>query len=262
MPASQAASGAGRQLPPPESIPLTLRLPKALVLALLLCAAGAGAAETTFVAKLGKIELNLPIPDGFQPPTHTPPVIVHMLESALPAQDRLLGILMPLPDPDAHTPGIAMDRYYMVQTLRPVEEKGMSPAMYEELKKIFREQSNALLTDKNHLLQEGMEKMSRDAAAQTGDKQFEVKAGKTSRLELVSDEPDLIEFTSVSDVSVATSRTQDSGPIAATYGFMYLRGRLVMAAAYATYRSDDDVDWTKGAMRDWFKRTRELNPAR
>jgi hypothetical protein len=241
---------------------MTLRLPKALLLALLLCAAGAGAAETTFVARFGKTELNLPVPDGFEPPTQAPPVIVHMLESALPPQDHLLGILMPLQDPASRNPGFQMDRYFMIQSLRPAEERGMPPAAYEQLKKVFRDKSSALLTDKNRYLQEGMEKMSRDAAAQTGDKQFEVKAGKTSRLELVSEEPDLIQFSSVSDVSVSTSHSQDTGPIASTYGMLYLRGRLIIAAAYATYRTDEDVDWTKEAIGAWFKRTRELNPAR
>jgi hypothetical protein len=237
-----------------------LRRARAALAVVVLAGSSAHAADSTFSVRLGDADLTLPVPAGYAEPSLAPPAIARALAAALPARNRLLGILTPVGTARNAQPSQKIERYFIVQANRQSEQSGIPPgATFEQVKKILRAKLVAQPPGKDPAVQANLDRYAHEAASSSRGGTLAVEHRNTMPPRLLADEPDLLEYSTVSEFALSDGNGTRTAKSATTVAYMFIKGRILEVNAYARYRTDQDLHWTEVAMSAWTARARKLN---
>jgi hypothetical protein len=229
-------------------------------------AATATLAETpqdVLTDKLGDQPVTLPNPPGFVEPEGAASAVRDMLQRALPAAYRLIALRVPQDYVDklrAHDRTASLSRYCTILTYRKYEASGMSPELFEAIKKMLRDQSDKVMKQANVIAADSAERMSKDIGAKTGDATTSLKVGDSTSLGIIEEHPGSFALATVGPVSISSKNLNESGNQVAVVAVALIHGKPVNANFYSDYKSNADLVWAEGQARDWLRRVNELNP--
>lgn len=225
-------------------------------------AAAAPGTDTADVM-IGDTKITLPILAGFAPPSATPKPLWDMMAHALPPTNRLLASMLPsdaLQTPPPANGDAAAGRVLGVQTFVAVEQSGVTADQFAEIKTVMREQNQQLLANLKDEIKESTDRVSKDAAALSGDNSTKVTSHDTASLGIFDEQPNSISLAAVQTISVAMKKGSTDVRQVMGMSTLRLRGKALMVSVYSRYRSEADVEWVKAQVRAWVKKVNELNP--
>ena len=226
-------------------------------------AALADATEETLVDKIGDVPVTLPSPAGFVAPEGPASVVQDMLARTLSDNYRLIALRVPQDYVDklrAHDRTASMSRYCALLTYRKYEAGGMSPQLFEAIKKTLREQSDKVMKQVDTIAASGVERFGKEIAAKTGDTTTSLKIGATTSLGIVDERPGSFVMATIGPVSISSRKLSESGNQVAVVAVALVHGKPVAANFYADYHSNADLEWAEDEARHWVRRLAELNP--
>ena len=211
---------------------------------------------------LGNVEIQLPIPVGFAPPSRTPAMLRGIIEHGLPVTNRFVALLMPEDFFAARAAGEKphMSRYYLVQTFRQFEDDGMSQADFDKVKDIFRRQAGAAFDAAASEVTAGEGRMASDASSLTGDKSIALHMGSTKQLGIFDEQANSMSLAMLTPMSFTDRNGSRQSEQASATVIILMDGKPLEMSVYADYRSQADVDWVKSAAREWLQQFSALNP--
>ncbi len=226
-------------------------------------AASAARVEQTTVETIGNVEFTFPVPPGYAKPAATPPAMRDLMTHALPPTNRLVTVMVTqqfLDDLQAGNTTSNKARYLGVQSFRSIEQSGVNPEMFDQLKAMFRNQSDQMLEKAKSFETDSAARLSDDIGKLSADSNASVKMSDQSLLGIFDEQPDSISLCAVQllSASVHDQKTQMKQVMAMTA--VRLRGKVLMVGIYSSDHSQADVDWVKEQARAWNKRMHELNP--
>lgn len=183
------------------------------------------AAEPGVQAPIGLKLLKLPLPAGFADAMRDLPQMRAIGERVTPPSNRLLALFMSQEDHQRAKGGQApaMQRYFMVQTLRQAESASVSPAEFAEVRTMLRQQYKSLVQQAGNQVQ-GL-------------------------------------LASATRFVVQSEGRSDEVPTSMAITTAVLKGKLLYFYAYAVYRDAQDLDWLRGVTRDWLTLASAGNPS-
>ncbi len=218
------------------------------------------AAVTTTI---GDAQIALPILPGFAAPSATPKTFVDMMARALPATNRLVAIMLrddfmaKVQAGDVSTP---LSRYMGVQTFPAYEQTGMTPALFEQVKTLFRTQSAQLLEKAKATAATGTDRLSQDVAKLTGDDSTSIRTGDGSLVGVFDEQPNSISIAALQTVSATTHAGSLQVRQVMALSSVLIHGKVLVVSVYSNYEAPADIDWAEGQVRTWVRRLNELNP--
>lgn len=219
--------------------------------------------EQTMVDNIGGVEFTFPVPPGYAKPAATPPAMRDLMIHALPTTNRLVAVMVTQQFLD-ELQGVGASskkaRYLGVQSFRSVEQSGVSPEVFDQLKAMFRNQSAQLLEKAKSLEGESTARISEDVAKLSGDSNASVTTSGQSLLGIFDEQPDSISLCAVQSLSTSVHDKKGQMKQVMAMTAVRLRGKVLMVGIYSTDDSPADVDWVKDQARAWNKRMHELNP--
>ena len=136
----------------------------------------------------------------------------------------------------------------------------MAPALFEGIKRMLREQADAVLkaaATRAAGMEEGMQK---DMARLSGDKSAKLTVGEHTSLGVFDDQPNSVALAASGKVVVSSKQYNDAGEQVSTISLVLIHGKPVGAMCYSDYATQDDLAWAQREARDWIRRAGELNP--
>ncbi len=223
----------------------------------------AATSETTFTDKVGDQPVTFPTLPGFVEPEGPASVVRDVILRALPDNYRLIAFRVPQDYVDklrAHDRSAAMPRYWTVMTYPKYEAGGMSPQLFEAIKKMLREQSQKVMAQVDAQTASGAERVSKDLGAKTGDSSTSLKVGASTSLGIIDEHPGSFALATIGPVSISSKNLNESSNQVAVVAVALVHGKPVNANFYSDYRSNADLVWAEDQARDWLRRLNELNP--
>lgn len=220
-------------------------------------------ASLTVDARLGDVDITLLVPAGFGAPAQAPRQIVEVMTNNLPAANHLLGIMVSQDDLDRIARGVnpTMSRYFTLMSVRSLEQDAITAAHFEQLKSVLRQQGNDALKEMQKRYASNIDGMGRDAGRISGDSAVSMKLQAGDMLGVFDEHPNSIALAYMSTVSLGSRKGLETIPLVTASGYVLLRGRPVNVNAYAEFHSKADIEWAEAQVRDWMRRTTELNAA-
>jgi len=225
-------------------------------------AAAAPAADSADVT-VGETTIHLPILPGFAPPSATPKPLWDMMAHAMPPTNRLLASMLPadaLQNPPPPSGDAAAGRLLSVQTFVSVEQSGVTVDQFDQIKRVMREQNKQLFANLKDEIKESTDRVSKDAAALSGDNTTQVTSHDTASMGIFDEQPNSISLAAVQTISVAMKKGSTDVRQVMAASTLRLRGKALMVSIYSRYRSEADLEWVKARVRDWVERVNALNP--
>lgn len=238
------------------------RLVVAVFAASFALAASATPADT-LADRLGTLPVTLPTPAGFAPAEGAAATMRDIIARALPPNDRLIAVQVPrdyLARQRAHEATGSLSRYVTVLTYRNYEASGMSPALFDAVKKAMRGQGDEVMKTAQAQLGGAVDKMNKDLANVTGDSTAALKVGAISSLGLVDEQPNSFVMATIGAVAVSSRKINETNDQVAVVAVVLIHRKPINANFYSDYGSKDDLDWAENQAREWIRRVNELNP--
>ena len=243
--------------------PLRLALALALAVALASPLAAADDARVSSVsASLGTDTIELPVLDDFTYPGEVPPVIRDITARATPASNRFIAVMMPRPYLQELMTGKRsyLTRYLVVQTIRAGEQMVMPDNAFEQVRRTFRSDAQALLKRSQDATRARSAQAVHDTGTTLGDPAMTVETGPMKSLGVFDDEPDAIALASVQPITSSSS----GGGIrkfnqVSAMAIVAVHRKPLLVTLNAEYESQEDIDWAEQQAREWIRRVRELN---
>jgi hypothetical protein len=224
--------------------------------------APARAAEPGVQAPIGLKLLDLPLPAGFADATRDLPQMRTIGERMTPPSNRLLAVYMSQEDHQRAKGGQApaMQRYFMVQTLRQAESATVSPAEFAELKSVLRQQYKGLVEQAGKQVQGLLDSAAREIGRDGGVESLSLKAGEMKGLEVFEERSNSISLLAATRFVVQAEGRSQEVPMSMAITTAVLKGKLLYFYAYAVYRDVQDLDWLRSVTRDWLTLADASNP--
>lgn len=226
-------------------------------------AAPAPAPDSTLAVTMGDQRITVPMPEGLVAPEGPAVAVTDMLRDSLPANYRLVALRVPQSYVDglrARDPATSMARYCTILSYRKYETSGMTPAMFEAVRKALREQGDKVLKAADTLAASSAERMGQELAKRTGDASTSLKIGTSTSLGLVEEHPDSLVLATIGPVSITSKAVNESGQQVTVMVIARVHGKPINANFYADYHSKDDLVWAEVQAREWLRRLDALNP--
>lgn len=223
----------------------------------------AAAPADTFADELGGQSVTLPMVPGFTEALGPAAPLRDLLKRALPPNYRIIGFQVPkdyLDKVRAHDGSASLARYCTVLTYREYEAGGMSQALFDQIKKTMREQSDKVLAQIRTEAASSIEQMSRDAGRMTGDPTTSVKIGNSTSLGVFDEQPNSFALASIGPVAVSSKKVNQTHDQASVMAIVLIHGKPINVNFYADYSSKADLLWAQDQARAWIRRVNELNP--
>ncbi len=227
-----------------------------------LAPAAAVAAEPGVQAPIGLKLLDLPVPAGYVEVLRDLPQMRMIGERMTPPSNRLLAIFMSQDDHrrarSAQAP--SMQRYFMVQTLRQAESAVVSDAEFGQVRDLLRQQYQSLLKQAGVRAQGQLDSATREIGRDAGIESLSLKAGEMKGLEVFDERTGSISLLAATRFVVQTEGRSEEVPMAMAITTAVFKGKLLYFYAYAVFREPADLDWLRGATRDWLALAAASNP--
>lgn len=217
----------------------------------------------TFADELGGQRVTLPMVPGFTEAVGPAAPLRDLLKRALPPNYRIIGFQVPkdyLDKVRAHDGSASLARYCTVLTYSQYEADGMSQALFDQIKKTMREQSDKVLAQIQTEAASGIEQMSRDAGRMSGDSTASVKVGNPTSLGVFDEHPNSFALASIGPVAVSSKTINRTHDQASVMAIVLIHGKPINVNFYADYSSKADLLWAEDQARAWIRRVNELNP--
>ena len=225
--------------------------------------AGAAPAPPTARAPLGQVQLTLPIPAEFEPPSVTPKAYMRFFEEAQPPANRVLAAMLSkdyVAKVRAGNKTAEMSRYLVVKTLRRFDQEDFTPDDLTQAKAMMRHPSAQVLQLQRDLLTQAANRMAKDVSTMTGDASVTMHSGEVHALGVFDEQPNSIAVAALqTSGSHSKAGTEEYVQVAAT-ALILVRHKMLSVVVYDDFDSPANVEWVKGVIRDYVKRVDELNP--
>lgn len=226
-------------------------------------AAPASTSDSTLAITMGDQQITLPLPEGLVAPEGPALAVTDILRKSLPANYRLVALRVPQSYVDglrARDPATSMARYCTILSYRNYEASGMSPALFEAVRKALREQGDKVLKVAEAQAASSAERMGQELAKRTGDETTSLKIGTSTSLGLVEEHPNSLVMATIGPVSISSKAVNESGQQVTVMAIARVHGKPINANFYADYHSKDDLVWAEAQAREWLRQLDALNP--
>jgi hypothetical protein len=234
-------------------MPLIRALITALSLFCLTASVPAQAPPSFHAARVGPVEVQLPVPAGFSEATSLSPRLRELGETFTPPSNRLLAFYLSNGDlkllANAEPP--VMDRYFMIQTLRATERDVISLQDMTAAKNILRNQHKSTLARLQPLMDAHMAAASKKLGSQVGAPELSIKAGEVLPLEIFDERSNSLSWVMLNKIAVNTGTLTREIPLVVAMTTMTMRGKLVYFFVYSHYNGQADIDWARAATMEW-----------
>jgi hypothetical protein len=186
-----------------------------------------------------------------------------MLRNSLSSNYRLIALRVPQSYIDglrARDPATSMSRYCTILSYRSYETPGMSPALFEAVRKALREQGDKVLKAAEAQAASSAERMGQEVAKRTGDATTSLKIGTSTSLGLVEEHPNSFVLATIGPVSITSKEVNESSQQVTVMVIARIHGKPINANFYADYHSKDDLVWAEVQAREWLRQLDALNP--
>lgn len=230
--------------------------------ALLPLLAHAQPADDHYAAPVGRALVTLPVPPGFVEPSRSLPNFRTLGERMTPPTNRLLALFIAEDDErtarEGRNPG--MQRYFMAQTLRQLEEQNLGQGDFGQIKDVLRRQYQQLLSSvaapAQGLLDNAIREISRDAGQQAPS----LKLGELRGLEVFDEREGSISLLAATKLAVQQANGDSlEVPIAMSITTARVKDKLLYFYAYAQFNGPADLDWLRSVTREWLPRLAAAN---
>lgn len=213
-------------------------------------------------ATVGGIEVQLPVPAGFQEASNRSPPMRAAMESLIPTGYRLLTYFVPdaYPEPTASNGFAAPTRYVIVQTHRDIETLSVSAGTMAEVKRMQRSQAEAVFADAAPLVATLTEEMSGKLREQTGRLDLSINVGQLVPLKIFDERPNSISLLAMSKVFLKSDQGTRERLLVAANTTLSLGGKIVYVAVVSSYRDAADLDWVQTQTVQWLASLEALSP--
>ena len=200
--------------------------------------------------RIGATSIELPAPPGFEDPTADVPGLKRFGETITPPSNRLLAMF--LSSADAKTAragsGPEMRRYFLVQTYRQAESKSIPVGEFAGLKKLLKNQFEALLAQAASAAGDHLASVERKLGER-------VRVGEMRAIEIFDEHDTAISMLALTTYQVGGREV----PMAFATTTAVLGGKLVYMYAYSVNRGSADLDWVRASARAWLRAARAAN---
>jgi hypothetical protein len=232
-------------------------------LLLMLCGCAGALAQpkpASVPTNVGGVELSLPLPAGYSTVPPSQPLLARLGENITPPSNRLLEFFISRDDIASLGLGTPiMARYFLVQTVRAVEGRVLSPEEFAQIRAVFRNQqaevSKRLEPQKAELARGIGENVSRDLGAR-----IDLKIGDVVPLGIYEDTERYFSLGLMSRVQAQMGTRTDAADIVCVTTVLHARGKALFLYAYSRFNGPADVEWAKQASRAWTSDFLKLNP--
>ena len=235
----------------------------------LLAAPGADAApapataSATASATIGQVQLALPIPSEFEPPSVTPKAYMQVFEDIQRPTDRVMAAMLSkdyVAKVRAGDKAAEMSRFLIVKTSRRFDTEDFSQDDLTQVKALIRHPSAQLLQLQQQLLAQAANRMTQDVVKMTGDTSATVHQGDVQWLGVFDEQPNSIAFARLQTSGSDSKAGEEHDLQVAASAIIRIHGKMLGVVVYDDFRSQANVEWVKGVIRDFIKRVNELNP--
>jgi len=211
------------------------------------------AVEKNVEAKIGKSSISIPVPKGFADSSAMFPSVFQFGETMTAKSNRLLGFF--ISDDDVKTllsqSRPELHRYFMVQTLRAMEDSQMSSEEFSDVREKLKTQYKKIFRDNHAMLQAEIDRAVSQVGKVGDTKQnLSLKLGELSVVDVMSEEK-FVTLIAKTLVKVAVNGEIKEIPMALGVGTTMAKGKLVYFFCYTRFHSDDDLNWIKTQNQEW-----------
>jgi hypothetical protein len=223
-----------------------------LFFAVLLSVALATAAQATQIDLQG-VRIEIPVPKGFGDPSRTMPMAKTLAETMTPPTNRLQLVLMSEADLNLVRKGGAArwDRYLMVQTNRKLEEVNVSDSEFEKINSGLGQRQATLLAENKEAVDKLMKGASTKFSHALGGPAMSLAVGQTVPLGVFASSRKAIAVGSLITFSAESGGQTYKQPMVTAMVLAHIRNKVVFLYAYATYRTQADIDEVKRTTATW-----------
>ena len=167
-----------------------------------------------------------------------------MAEESTPPTNRLLAYFARRSDLKARAQGKAagFDRYFLVQTLRKIENRSFSAADFAQLRSATKKQQSELVGKLEPRLAELKRNLEKRRSDETGTG-VNLKTGDVVPLGIYQDSESFVSFG-------AMSSTEERTVVNIT-SIVTVNGKILFLYTYARFRNPKDAEWAKQASATW-----------
>jgi hypothetical protein len=212
-------------------------------------------------ANIGGVPIKLPVPASFVDVASVAPAIQQLGVTLTPPGNRLLAMFATAADAKRSNAGKppALDRYFLVQTMRQAEGAIASAAEFNSVREALRGQLKELL-DKNRAgVQQGLDKIAADVGKKTNDGKLSFKMGEIQARGMYIDQDNAIGMLTLVKFNMIKDGKPSEVPMAIGTTVVHLKGKALFFYAYAKYHSAADEEWIRSVSKDWTNTVLEAN---
>jgi hypothetical protein len=213
-------------------------------------------AQPSVDATVGGARLTLPVPQGFEDPSYSVPVLRRNAEAVTPPAMRLLAVFVDEQDRKAVQNAQApyFKRYFMVQVLRAKEGDSLTATAFSGIKHLVIGVDSATISRVQDHVSSAGKQMGKDSGME-----LSLDIGIPRQLGVFHETPYsvstmLVTRTSASNADRALERLVGQATTAAL-----IRGKVVFFTAYSEASSDSDYHWLRTVSQEWVALTVAAN---
>jgi len=218
-------------------------------------ACGAALAQPGFVGvPVGEATVLISYPRGFTlvDSSHD---LQRIAEESIPPSNRLVAYFARRSDLRARSQGklASFNRYFLVQTLRKIEDQSFSAADFARLRGIAKNQQSEALAKLEPRLAELSHDLEKHRSADAGTLP-RLQVGDIVPLGIYQDSESCVSFGAMSRAQSADDRT-----VLNVTSIVTVKGKVLFLYTYASVAGRKDVEWAKHASATWSNDVVALN---
>ena len=183
---------------------------------------------------IGRVSVNIPIPEGFVDVTQTAPALMsHFGSSAAVTGNRFLALILSTEDAQSEHPELS--RYLSIQVMSAMENQRITVRDFTEGRRQMRTMVNAEML-------EGVEEDLSQLFSQ-----HNIQVGEMRFVPFDSESENHIAFSIVMNMSVEGEDKIKAG----SYAMILVNRRMFYVYVYSAYDTIEDLTWTQNTLNNW-----------
>jgi hypothetical protein len=242
---------------------MTARHALSALLAGVAFAASAAQPPATVAVAFGNQQLTLPIPADFESPAVTPKAYMRLFEDMQRPTDRLMAVMLSkdyVAKVRSGDKAAELSRYLVVKANRRFDTEDFTPDDLVQVKALLLHPSAQLLQLQQALLTQTANRLAKDVGKITGDTSTTMHMGDVRSLGVFDEQPNSISIANLETSGSDSKAGTDQYVQVAASAIILIHHKMLALVVYDDFRSQGNIDWAKGVIRDYVKRVNELNP--
>src|SRR6185503_1198552 len=216
------------------------------------CASGQPQSEPQSVVVVGGERFVLPPPKGFMRVTASHARVMQRAQLATFPTNRLVAVFALEKQLEGITLGYesSLDRYHLVQVSQQRESRTASPADFDRVRSVIRNQMDEVFRKVEPRVAEITRRLERQLSEDAREP-VTIRSGESVPIRIFNESPVSFAFGTLSRMEYREGSTVDDYVLASIASAVLVRGKMLYVYTYATVRTEGDTEWAKRASVAW-----------